>query len=319
MPRILIVDDVPANIKILRELLVGNYELFVATNGRMAVDVAEAMRPDLILMDVVMPEVDGITACGMLRSRPTTAEIPVIFITAKSEVDDMVRGFEAGGVDYVTKPFSPLELNARVKTHLELRRSREQLQRYGWQLEEANKQLEDRNERLNEAIEQLHRAAMTDPLTGLSNRRHMTMKIQDEMGRFKRSRRVFSLILGDIDHFKLVNDEYGHECGDEVLQSVSGILRAGIREQDQVARWGGEEFLLLLPETEAQGARLVAEKLREEIAESQMGCLGRDIRVTMTFGVTAYDKSGSMDATIREADHALYLGKQQGRNRTVVF
>ncbi len=319
MQKILIVDDVPANIKILRELLVGNYELFVATNGRMAVEVAEARLPDLILMDVMMPEVDGITACGVLRGIPATAEIPVIFITAKSEVDDMVRGFEAGGVDYVTKPFSPSELNARVKTHLELKRSREQLQRYGRQLEEANKQLEDRNERLNEAIEQLHMAAMTDSLTGLGNRRYMSTKIQEEMVRFRRSQRAFSIILADIDHFKQVNDEHGHECGDGVLRHVSDILRVGVREQDHVARWGGEEFLLLLPETPADGALLVAEKLRVAIAESQAVCLGRDIRVTMTFGVTAYDESGSMDGAIRQADHALYLGKQRGRNRTVVL
>ncbi len=319
MQRILIVDDVPANVKILRELLIGNYELFVATNGRMAVEVAEAKLPDLILMDVMMPEVDGITACGVLRSRPATAEIPVIFITAKSEVDDMVRGFEAGGVDYVTKPFNPSELNARVKTHLELKRSREQLQRYGRQLEEANRQLEDRNERLNEAIEQLHVAAMTDPLTGLRNRRHMTMKIQEEMVRFKRSQRAFSLILADIDHFKQVNDLYGHECGDQVLRHVSDKLRLGIREQDHVARWGGEEFLLLLPETGADGALLVAEKLRLAVAESRALCQDQDIRVTMTFGVTEYDQSGNMDSTIREADNALYLGKQRGRNRAVAL
>ena len=319
MQRILIVDDVPANVKILRELLIGNYELFVATNGRTAVEVAEAKLPDLILMDVMMPEVDGITACGVLRSRPATAEIPVIFITAKSEVDDMVRGFEAGGVDYVTKPFNPAELNARVKTHLELRRSREQLQRYGRQLEEANRQLEDRNERLNEAIEQLHMAAMTDPLTGLRNRRYMTMKIQEEMVRFKRSQRLFSLVIGDIDHFKQVNDQYGHECGDEVLRRVADTLRLGVREQDHVARWGGEEFLLLLPETMADGALLAADKLRRAVEGSQVQCLGREIKVTMTFGVTAYDESANMDTTIREADNALYLGKQRGRNRVVVL
>jgi diguanylate cyclase (GGDEF)-like protein len=319
MQRILIVDDVPANVKILREMLISNYELFVATNGRMAVEVAEAKMPDLILMDVMMPEVDGVTACGVLHSRPATAEIPVIFITAKSEVDDMVRGFEAGGVDYVTKPFSPAELNARVKTHLELKRSREQLQSYGRQLEEANRQLEDRNDRLNEAIEQLHMAAMTDPLTGLRNRRYMTMKIQEEMVRFKRTRRLFSLVIADIDHFKDVNDQYGHECGDEVLRRVADVLRLGVREQDAVARWGGEEFLMLLPETESSGAALVAEKLRRAIEETAGQCLGQTIAVTMTFGATAYDESANMDTTIREADNALYLGKQRGRNRVVVL
>lgn len=319
MQRILIVDDAPANIKILRELLVGNYELFVATNGRMAVEVAEAKLPDLILMDVMMPEVDGVTACGVLRSRPATAEIPVIFITAKSDIDDMVRGFDAGGVDYVTKPFNPTELNARVRTHLELRRAREQLQRYGRQLEETNRELESRNDQLNEAIDQLHTAAMTDLLTGLRNRRHMTMRIQQEVVRFNRSRRVFSLILADIDHFKQVNDRYGHACGDEVLRNVAEVLRQGLREQDDVARWGGEEFLLLLPETDVDGALLVAEKLRAQVELATMRCQTQDIRVTLTFGVTSYNGTANMDGTIREADNALYLGKKRGRNCVVAL
>ena len=319
MQRILIVDDVPANIKILRELLVGNYELFVATNGRMAVEVAEAKLPDLILMDVMMPEVDGITACGVLRSRPATAEIPVIFITARSEVEDMVRGFDAGGVDYVTKPFNPSELNARVRTHLELKRAREQLQRYGRQLEEANRQLESRNDQLNEAIDQLHTAAMTDSLTGLRNRRHMTMQIQQEMVRFSRSQRVFALVLADIDHFKQVNDRFGHDCGDEVLRTVAEVLRQGLREQDNVARWGGEEFLLLLPETDVDGALLVAEKLRAQVELSTMHCQTQEIRVTLTFGVTSYNGTTNMDEAIREADSALYMGKKRGRNCVVAF
>lgn len=319
MQRILIVDDVPANIKILRELLVGNYELFVATNGRMAVEVAEAKLPDLILMDVMMPEVDGVTACGILRGRPATAEIPVIFLTAKSDVDDMVRGFDAGGVDYVTKPFNPSELNARVRTHLELKRAREQLQRYGRQLEEANRQLESRNDQLNEAIDQLHTAAMTDSLTGLRNRRHMTMKIQQELVRFSRSHRVFSLVLADVDHFKQVNDRYGHACGDEVLRNVAEVLRQGLRAQDDVARWGGEEFLLLLPETDVDGALLVAEKLRAQVEQSMVRCETQDIKVTLTFGVTPYDGIANMDGAIREADNALYRGKKRGRNCVVAL
>ncbi len=319
MQRILIVDDVPANIKILRELLVGNYELFVATNGRMAVEVAEAKLPDLILMDVMMPEVDGVTACGILRGRPATAEIPVIFLTAKSDVDDMVRGFDAGGVDYVTKPFNPSELNARVRTHLELKRAREQLQRYGRQLEEANRQLESRNDQLNEAIDQMHTAAMTDSLTGLRNRRHMTMQIQQEMVRFSRSQRVFALVLADIDHFKQVNDRFGHDCGDEVLRTVAEVLRQGLREQDNVARWGGEEFLLLLPETDVDGALLVAEKLRAQVELSTMHCQAQEIRVTFTFGVTSYNGTTNMDEAIREADSALYMGKKRGRNCVVAF
>ena len=319
MQKILIVDDVPANIKILRELLVGDFELFLATNGEMAVEVAESKLPDLILMDVMMPVMDGITACGILRTKPETAAIPVIFITAKNEVEDMVKGFEVGGVDYVTKPFHPAELNARVRTHLELKASREQLLKSGRQLEYANRQLEDRNDQLNNAIEQLNIAVMTDPLTGLHNRRYMTQAIEQEKLRFKRTQRPFTLVISDIDHFKGVNDNYGHECGDEVLKQVSRTLRGLLRDQDHIARWGGEEFLMMLPETNLKGASAVADRIRLAVAETDTRCSDHEVKVTMTFGVAEFRNIVSVDEIIRNADSALYDGKEAGRNRVVVY
>ena len=319
MQKILIVDDVPTNIKILRELLVGDFELFLATNGEMASEVAESKLPDLILMDVMMPVMDGIMACEILHTRPATATIPVIFITAKNDVEDMVKGFEVGGVDYVTKPFNPAELNARVKTHLELKASREQLLRSRRQLEDANRQLEDRNDQLNQAIEQLNIAAMTDPLTGLHNRRYMTQAIEQEKLRFKRTERPFALIIADIDHFKVVNDTYGHECGDEVLKQVSRTILGLLREQDHVARWGGEEFLVMLPETGLKGAESVADKLRMAVAETVAKGPDGGVKVTMTFGVAEFSNRVSVDEIIKNADNALYQGKETGRNKVVVY
>lgn len=312
-------DDVPTNIKILRELLVGDFELFLATNGEMAIEVAESKLPDLILMDVMMPVMDGIMACEILHTRPATATIPVIFITAKNDVEDMVKGFEVGGVDYVTKPFNPAELNARVKTHLELKASREQLLRSRRQLEDANRQLEDRNDQLNQAIEQLNIAVMTDPLTGLHNRRYMTQAIEQEKLRFKRTERPFALIIADIDHFKVVNDTYGHECGDEVLKQVSRTILGLLREQDHVARWGGEEFLVMLPETGLKGAESVADKLRMAVAETVAKGPDGGVKVTMTFGVAEFSNMVSVDEIIKNADNALYQGKETGRNKVVVY
>lgn len=312
-------DDVPTNIKILRELLVGDFELFLATNGEMAIEVAESKLPDLILMDVMMPVMDGIMACEILHTRPATATIPVIFITAKNDVEDMVKGFEVGGVDYVTKPFNPAELNARVKTHLELKASREQLLRSRRQLEDANRQLEDRNDQLNQAIEQLNIAVMTDPLTGLHNRRYMTQAIEQEKLRFKRTERPFALVIADIDHFKVVNDTHGHECGDEVLKQVSRTILGMLREQDHVARWGGEEFLIMLPETGLKGAELVADKLRMAVAETVTKGPDGGVKVTMTFGVAEFSNMVSVDEIIKNADNALYQGKETGRNQVVVF
>ncbi len=319
MSKILIVDDVPANIKILGELLKGKYEIFVAGNGIKAVQVAKTKHPDLILMDVMMPEMDGFAACNVLKNFEETAEIPIIFITAKTETEDIVKGFEAGGVDYITKPFNSAELDARVKTHLELKKSREELKKYAQQLEDLNQELSLKNTQLNQVMENLHLAAMTDPLTRLANRRYITEKAKEEITRFKRTGRNFAFILGDIDYFKKINDQYGHECGDYVLKFVAEIMRAGIREQDCLARWGGEEFLFLMPETDLEGSQTVAEKLRQKVQEAKIFYGENDLSVTMTFGVAVFDQSDGMDDSIKKADLALYTGKEKGRNCVVAL
>ncbi|MDA8441719.1 MAG: diguanylate cyclase [Peptococcaceae bacterium] len=318
MHTILIVDDVPANIKILGELLKGKYEILVANNGNKAVQIARSTLPDLILMDVIMPDIDGIAACNILKQHKETAEIPIIFITAKNETDDIVKGFEAGGVDYITKPFNPSELNARVKTHLELKMSREELKNYAQQLEDLNRKLGFTNSQLNSAMEKLHVAAMTDPLTGLANRRNITEKIKTEINRFKRTQRMFSFIIADIDFFKTINDAYGHECGDYVLKYIADLMQAEIREQDMLARWGGEEFLFFVPETDLEGAKTIAEKLRAKVERFPILYADNKISLTMTFGVAIFSPTEGMDASIRNADNALYKGKARGRNRVEV-
>jgi diguanylate cyclase (GGDEF)-like protein len=316
MGKILIVDDLPFNIKILSNLL-KKYEILVADNGSKAIQFAKTHLPDLILMDIIMPDMDGFSACSVLKNFAETATIPIIFITARNKAEDIIKGFEVGGVDYITKPFNSAELYARIKTHLELKRTREELNNYVLRLEELNKQLSHKNVQLNEVMKNLHVNAMTDPLTGLANRRHMTEKIHEEINRFSRTERLFSLILADVDYFKKINDDFGHECGDYILKSVAETMRANIRKHDSLARWGGEEFLFLLPETNLEGSLIIAEKLRKIVEESKIFYEDNKINITMTFGVASFSQSNGMDGSIKKADIALYKGKERGRNCVV--
>jgi diguanylate cyclase (GGDEF)-like protein len=311
---ILIVDDHPTNLQVLLDSLQNSgYRTLIARNGEGAIKQAAFAQPDLILLDVMMPGIDGFETCQRLKQQDVTCDIPVIFMTALVETVDKVRGFEAGGVDYITKPFDQAELLARVKAHLELRRYQGELQR-------SNQQLAKANAELQEAQQQLELAARTDPLTQLSNRRDMIEKLDYEKVRHKRSQQAFALILSDIDDFKMFNDTYGHDCGDFILVSVADVMRSMLREQDQLARWGGEEFLVMLLETDLQRAGIVAEKIRETIATNLFLYKGLQLSVSMTFGVSVFDTfEKSIDGCIKKADLALYRGKDHGKNRVVLF
>ncbi len=312
---ILVVDDNPANLHVLLEhLQQSGYKTLVARNCEGAIRQAAFASPDLILLDIMMPPgIDGFETCRRLKQHDALKDIPVIFLTALSDTVDKVKGIEAGGVDYVSKPFDGMELLARVRTHLELSRYREELKR-------SNRELQQVNEALVTAHKKLELAAKTDPLTQLSNRRGILDKLESEKIRFERNHRSFVVIVGDIDHFKRFNDVYGHDCGDFVLVSTANTFRAILRKQDGVARWGGEEFLLLLPETTLEGGRIVAEKLKRTIAHHAYQYRDEALSITMTFGVSVFDETvHSIDETIKKADQALYQGKEQGRNCVVLF
>ncbi len=182
----------------------------------------------------------------------------------------------------------------------------------------ANADIQKKNEELREAYQKLEEAARTDPLTLLSNRRHVMELAQAESVRFERSHRPFCVVLGDIDHFKSVNDTYGHDAGDFVLSSVSTLMRSELRKQDAVGRWGGEEFLWILPETGEEGALNVAERVRKRIETSPLAYDGKSLSITMTFGVALYDAEAGFEDCVRQADEALYRGKEGGRNRVVL-
>lgn len=303
--KVLIVDDTTANIDVLRKTLEPQgFHLSIAPNGEVALKIVDKVLPDLILLDVMMPGIDGFEVCRRLRQVPRFQEIPVIFITAKTEVSDLVQGFEAGGQDYITKPFRQEEVLIRVEHQLRLRKL----------LKEKEGMIRD----LTDLKEQLEKSACTDTLTQLFNRRGIKEHLDREIFRFERNKTGFSVILSDIDFFKKVNDRYGHDGGDQALIFTSHLLNQSCRKQDVVCRWGGEEFLILLPETRLEGAVQWAEKVRGKFNSEQFVFEGKEIPLTMSFGVAEFGRNGNdLDECLRVADACLYKAKESGRNRVI--
>ncbi len=302
---IMIVDDNPQNLKILASLLeTFNCELQICTDGQEALDALKLDLPDLILLDVMMPDIDGFEVCRRIRENPFWQDMPIIFLTAKSTSEDIITGFEVGGNDYVTKPFNEAELLARVRNLLELKRIRDALK--------------ERNAEMEVLVSKLATASATDPLTGLVNRRAMTARLNEEVARFYRHNRGFVLLMGDIDYFKRINDSYGHDGGDVVLKSMAQRMNAHLRREDLVARWGGEEFLILLPDTDEAGGYTFAERMRVAIANEAFTYNEHQFQVTLTLGLCAFKKHHTLDKAILLADQALYLGKQHGRNQVYI-
>ncbi|PLX70601.1 MAG: diguanylate cyclase response regulator [Denitrovibrio sp.] len=302
---VLIVDDNKQNLKVLGNVLKENtdYNLAFAISGEEAFAYINKSLPDMVLLDVMMPGMDGFTVCSELSKNEQTSDIPIIFITAKSETEDIIKGFEAGGVDYVTKPFNDAELLVRINTHVEMKKSRDML--------------EQKNKELKEAYDKIEYLALTDMLTGIPNRRNITNMMNKEASRCRRNGGTFSMIMCDIDFFKKVNDTYGHDTGDFVLKRVADIIQKNLRQQDIIARWGGEEFLIVLPETMIEDGVRVSEKLRESIEKDTMEYEEHKFSITMTFGVAVYEQDLGIEKSIKKADDALYQGKQSGRNKVV--
>jgi diguanylate cyclase (GGDEF)-like protein len=288
--RILIVDDEPTNIDILMGLLKSKYKLVAALSGEKALEIAKSRTsPDLILLDIMMPGMNGYQVCEALKSSEVTKNIPVIFVTAVSEIMDKTKGFDLGAVDYITKPFHPPGVLARVKAHLKLK---------------------DRSDKW----EQL---AVIDGLTKINNRRRFDEMLNLEWKRSLRSRAPLSLIMIDIDFFKSFNDRYGHAIGDQCLKGVASRLRDCLeRPADIITRYGGEEFAALLPDTDREGAEKMANKMRKEVETLQIP--PTEANVTISLGVvTAFSDTGidSPEALLKAADTALYESKKSGRNK----
>lgn len=298
--RILIVDDSPLYRKLLEQQLFGleSCVISVARSGREAVDIIEAQHPSLIITDWLMPDLTGIELCQTLRS--TNHEYAyIIILTSNADKKDIVKGFSAGADDYLTKPFDQEELRARV--------------RVGMRLVDLQRQIHAKNRLLEEL-------ALTDPLTGLPNRRAMVAWADRQL--CSAARHGFSLwvVLMDLDHFKSVNDSYGHKAGDAVLTSFGEILRANTRASEISGRIGGEEFAFLVTFADEDGIRTVAERIRRQFSEHLFHFSGNEIRVTASFGAAGFagEKAPEFSTVVALADRALYRAKHLGRNRVEI-
>jgi diguanylate cyclase (GGDEF)-like protein len=289
---VLIVDDTPSNIEILSEALGNEHEILFATSGEEALKIALQESPDLILLDVMMPGIDGYEVCARIKADPLGRSIPVIFVTAMDQEEDEAKGLDVGGIDYLTKPIRPPIVRARVSNHLELKRYRDFLQSL----------------------------SATDGLTGIANRRRCEDFLEQEWRRALRNQMPLSLILIDIDLFKAFNDCYGHLAGDECLRRVAQMLAESCRRPaDLAARYGGEEFACLLPETDLGGAVWVANRILGNMNALNIPHATSTVadHVTLSIGVaTLIPMVGQAHFDlIHRADKLLYAAKRKGRNQ----
>lgn len=288
---ILIVDDEVSNIEIMNAVLEDNYEISFATSGEQALEVARSVLPDLILLDVMMPGIDGYEVCSRLKNDRLLADVPVIFTTGLDDQDAEVRGLTLGAIDYVTKPINPIVLNARVSNHIELKRLRDQLAQM----------------------------AVTDALTGLSNRRQLEAILTAEISRLAPAGAWLSVIMLDIDFFKLFNDTYGHPEGDRCIAMVAAALtRAVHKVSGMTARYGGEEFACVLPGADLESASVTAQEIQLQIQSLNIPHPGSTVStsVTVSIGIasarTHPDMAGFL--WLQHADQQLYTSKKSGRN-----
>jgi two-component system, cell cycle response regulator len=308
MARILIVDDHEDNVELLRMRLESwGFETDVANDGAEALAAVERRPPDLMLLDVMMPEIDGFEVARRIKTNPQLPFIPIIMQTALDATESKVEGLESGADDYITKPIDFAELRARMQSMLRIKR-----------LQEA---LEERERELLEANERLRHMSQTDALTGIDNRRHLESRLHEMFEHSQRLNEPFSCVMCDLDRFKSVNDNYGHQAGDEVLKQFALILSHEAREIDRVGRYGGEEFMLLLPGTVLDAGVHFAERVRKAVEAHTFTFQGGSLKATASFGVSGWPhpRIEQCEGMVRAADDALYVAKETGRNRVVRF
>ena len=327
--RILVIDGEGSYLKTIKRYMEEageSYEFLQAHSGQRALDIALNETVDLIITDWEMPEMGGIDLVQRLKESPRYRDLPIIMCTGiVSNNEHLEMALSAGAVDYIRKPIEPHELIARVRSMLQLgasfkkiKEQNEQLQAEITERKKALDRLQLSEKKLRESYHQLELLARTDPLTRLPNRRDFMERTEKEIARFKRNAIPFVLAIADVDLFKTFNDRYGHDCGDYVLTAIAALFRALVREQDHVGRWGGEEFIFLFPNTELEGGRVIAEKLRERIAETDFTYQEQALSVTITIGICAFEQDMNLTRCLKQADYALYKGKERGRNCVVV-
>lgn len=297
---ILAVDDNSVNRILLDKLLKKEgYKTKIFSKSEEVIFSLEKVKPDLILLDLMMPNINGLELCEQIKLNPHFDEIPIIFITASGEKKDLLKAFDLGAVDYITKPFHNQELLARVKNHLELKFIRDELQK---------------------ALVELEKLAKTDELTGISNRRNFINFAQREFNLAKRQKRLFSLLILDIDYFKKINDTYGHPIGDCVIKFVAQKCVQCLRKEDLCARWGGEEFIIFLSETDLKQSIVVGNRIQNTIETETIIIKLHEINITISVGISIYHEDDEdVNQTIFRADKALYQAKNSGRNKVMTI
>ena len=302
--RILVADDDPSSLLVLvRSLEKAGHDVSTAGDGSKVAEIARQYEPDLILLDVAMPHPDGFAVCRALKAQEVTSEIPVIFVTALSEAEQVLQAFSAGGRDVISKPFTTLEVLARVDVHLRLRCAEQALQIRNGELEELNTEL--------------FNLSRLDPLTKLLNRRSWDEMVAQEHERFLRHGHAYSVVMIDVDHFKAYNDACGHQAGDDGLCRIADAITAICRRVDFVGRYGGEEFVVLAPETDAESVVKLADRIRRAIWALAIPHPGRnsDARITASLGVAvSVDGQTSWEDILKRTEEALFVAKRAGRN-----
>lgn len=289
-PKLLVVDDHPINIQMMNQVFAGDYQMFMATSGAQALSLCQTNPPDLVLLDVVMPEMDGFELCTQLKANDLTRNIPVIFVTAHTDAVQETHGLSLGAVDFISKPINPAVVRARVKTHLTLKFQ----------------------------SDLLRKLVFLDGLSGVYNRRYFDQQLGVEWARSSRNNSPLSVIMLDVDHFKLYNDHYGHLAGDDCLRLVAQSLKTCLkRPADLVARYGGEEFACILPDTRFEDGMVIAQAMEQRIRDQAIPHTLSSVAgvVTASFGLatrTVGSPGGPLDL-VGLADAQLYRAKQSGR------
>ncbi len=288
-----------------------NYDYIVVDDGLKAVETLYSMRPDLVLLDVNLPGMFGYDVCTQMRKIPSHYHTPVIFLTSSDKQEDIVRAFDVGGNDFVSKPFNDVVLHSRIKNQLEQVYTKKMLNSYILKLEQINNDLTVQKE-LSEHL------ASRDHLTGIYNRRYTQNAIIETVEEKRLEETPHALALFDIDDFKYINDTYGHMCGDYVLKKVVTIISNTIKEHDILGRWGGEEFVLFMPSINLDDAVELVDSIRKNVSAALFTYDYNTFQLTITAGLATFDESSDYDQVFSLIDEALYEGKNNGKNQVVI-
>ncbi len=311
VPHVLVIEDSSFGTDQVKAVLEKtSYQFVIAKNGIQGLKQAREFLPDVILLDMVLPDMDGREVCRHLRSQEDLRGIPIIIVTVRGKTEDKVLGLGEGASDYVTKPFEPSELRARIDASLRMKRLQDELI-------EKNKELVRKNQEYEVLLKHVQTLAITDPVTGLFNRRYFEEVLGQEFSRSQRYCTPFSCLMIDIDQFKKINDTFGHEAGDKVLEEMGKIIQLQVRKVDLSARYGGDELAVLLPESLRDDAAQVAQRILEQVHSATFPILGEKHRVSVSIGVAGFPDPELRDArqAVLASDFALYRAKRAGGNR----